>query len=122
MKKYIMTAPGLVASLALNSTAMAVDCDINSGLSGGINCTATQQQKDKSDFAPQFQKITNTLLFIIGALSVIMIVYGGLRFVLSQGEEKGVTSARNTIIYALIGLIVAILAYALVNFVLKNFL
>lgn len=117
-----MTVPGLVAPLALSSTAMAAECDLSSGLRGGIECPATAEQKTKSNFTVELKKVTNTLLFIIGALSVIMIVYGGLRFVLSQGEEKAVGSARNTIIYALIGLIVAIIAYGLVNFVVNQFL
>jgi hypothetical protein len=68
-----------------------------------------------------FQKITNVLLFIIGAISVIMLIIGGIRYVVSGGDSSAVTAAKNTILYAIVGIIVALLAYALVNFVLGSF-
>lgn len=67
-----------------------------------------------------FTKFTNIALGIIGALSVIMLVWGGLRYILSGGDSKKVTDAKNTILYAIIGLIIAVLAYAIVNFVLNT--
>jgi hypothetical protein len=60
-------------------------------------------------------------LFIIGAISVIMLIIGGIRYVVSGGDSSAVTSAKNTILYAIVGIIVALLAYALVNFVLTSF-
>lgn len=62
--------------------------------------------------------ITNTLLFIAGALAVIMIIIGGLRYATSGGNASAVTAAKNTILYAIVGLVVAFLAFAAVNFVL----
>ena len=64
--------------------------------------------------------VTNTLLFIAGALSVIMIIFGGLRYVLSGGNSSAVTAAKNTVLYAIVGLIIAFLAFAAVNFVLGS--
>lgn len=64
--------------------------------------------------------VINTLIFLIGAISVIMIVIGGLRYTTSGGDSSSVTSAKNTVLYAVIGLIVAISAYAIVNFVLTR--
>jgi hypothetical protein len=69
-----------------------------------------------------FTTVTNVLLFVVGAISVIMIVIGGLRYVLSGGDSSNVTTAKNTILYAIVGLVVAMLAYAIVNFVLESFL
>lgn len=66
-----------------------------------------------------FTRITNIALYIIGAISVVMLVWGGLRYILSGGDSKKITDAKNTILYALLGLIVAFLAYAIVNFVLN---
>lgn len=68
-----------------------------------------------------FKTITNVLLFIIGAISVIMLIIGGIRYVVSGGDSSAVTSAKNTILYAIVGIVVALLAYALVNFVLAQF-
>jgi hypothetical protein len=49
-----------------------------------------------------------------------MLIYGGLRYVISGGDSKKVTDAKNTIMYAIIGLIIAILSYAIVNFVINS--
>lgn len=68
-----------------------------------------------------FKMVTNTLLFIIGAVAVIMLIIGGIRYVISQGDSTAVTNAKNTILYAVIGIVVSLLAYALVNFVIEQF-
>lgn len=65
--------------------------------------------------------IINVLLYFIGALSVIMIIFGGFKYVTSAGDSNGVSSAKSTIMYAVIGLIVSVLAFTLVNFVLDTF-
>lgn len=62
--------------------------------------------------------ITNTLLFVVGALAVIMIIWGGIRYATSAGNASAVTAAKNTILYAIVGLIIAFLAFAAVNWVL----
>lgn len=64
-----------------------------------------------------FKDISNTLIFIVGAISVIMLIIGGLRYVISQGDAAGVKAAKDTILYAVIGVVVAIMAYAIVHFV-----
>lgn len=66
-----------------------------------------------------FTQITNTVLYIVGIVSVIMLIYGGLRYVTSGGDSKKVTDAKNTILYAIIGLIISILAFSIVNFVIN---
>lgn len=68
-----------------------------------------------------FKTIVNVLLFIIGAVAVIMLIIGGIRYTTSNGDSNQVTAAKNTILYAIVGIIVAILAYAIVNFVLGAF-
>lgn len=64
--------------------------------------------------------IVNAMLFIIGFLSVIMLIWGGLRYIISGGNAAAVTTAKNTILYAIVGLIIAIFAYAIVNFVIGS--
>jgi hypothetical protein len=64
-----------------------------------------------------FRRVTNILLFLVGAISVIMLIIGGIRYVISGGDQNQVTSAKNTILYAIVGIVVAFLAYAAVNFV-----
>lgn len=65
--------------------------------------------------------IVNVMLFILGAIAVIMIIIGGIRYATSNGDASGTKAAKDTVLYAVIGLIVAILAYAIVNFVLDAF-
>ena len=57
----------------------------------------------------------NTAFIILGMISVLMIVIGGFKFTASNGDSSLVSSAKNTILFAVIGLIVAGLAYAVVN-------
>ena len=68
-----------------------------------------------------FRTITNVLLFLIGAVSVIMPIIGGIKYTVSGGDSSAVTSAKNTILYAIVRIIVAVLAFAIVNFVLDSF-
>jgi ABC-type Na+ efflux pump permease subunit len=65
-------------------------------------------------------RVINLMLFVVGILAVIMLIYGGIRYVISGGSEKGVAAGKNTILYAIIGLIVAILGYAIVGWIVGN--
>ena len=76
---------------------------------------------DQTSFGDIVSKVINFLLFFVGVISVIMIIYGGVRYTTSAGDSGKVTNAKNTILYAIVGLIVSILAYAIVNFVVKTF-
>jgi len=67
------------------------------------------------------QQLTDVLIFIIGAVAVIMVIVGGLRYVTSGGDQSALASAKNTILYSLIGAVVAIMAYALVQFIFAAF-
>ena len=60
------------------------------------------------------------LLFVVGFLSVVMLIIGGIRYVISGGNSAAVTAAKNTILYAIVGLIIALFAYAIVNFVIGS--
>jgi len=64
-----------------------------------------------------FTNIANAFLFVLGAVSVLMLIYGGIRYTISGGDTASITAAKNTIIYAVVGIVVAIMAYAIVNFV-----
>lgn len=75
-----------------------------------------------TDIGEVIKTVVNVLLFILGAVAVIMIVIGGIRYAISQGDSSAVSSAKNTILYAVIGLVVALLAYAIVNFVIAQFI
>ena len=112
IKKIGQVATGIGAALTLLAgRAMAATEEItNSANPAGAGANAARGV---------FTRITNTVLYAVGIISVIMLIYGGLRYVVSGGDSKKVTDAKNTIIYAIIGLIVSILSYAIVNFVIN---
>ncbi len=68
-----------------------------------------------------FKTIANTLIFLVGAIAVIMIIIGGLRYVLASGDSAALKSAKDTVLYALIGVAVSLLAYALVSYIASRF-
>mgnify|MGYP000502680230 FL=1 len=65
--------------------------------------------------------IVGVLLMAVGAISIIMIVIGGILFALSSGDAQKAAKARSTILYAVVGLIVSVFASAIVNFVFDGF-
>lgn len=105
-------------TITLGPTVGAADFTIQ----GGANAArGTDQTADLFGSEGIFRTITNVLLFILGAVSVIMIIIGGLRYVISGGNSTNVTAAKNTILYAIVGVIIALLSYAIINFVLGSF-
>ncbi|HMH70201.1 MAG TPA: hypothetical protein VK502_02285 [Candidatus Saccharimonadales bacterium] len=115
-------AGGVVNSPVAQAAAADCTSDVSGGIGGGAGCAQGEGQGEDL-FGPTgiFKTITNVLLFVIGAISVIMLIIGGIRYVVSGGDAGAVTSAKNTILYAVVGIVVAILAYALVNFVISSF-
>ena len=110
-------ALGVSAALQINNVNVVRATDMT--LSGGVS--SSQADDVPQDLAGDvFKNIVNILLFIIGAVSVIMLIYGGIRYTTSGGNANSVTAAKNTIMYSIIGLVVAILAFAVVNFVVKQ--
>ena len=98
----------------------AVNCDPTGGsVQTGVDC-AKGNSSDQALFGDNsiFTTVVNILLFVIGAISVVMLIVGGIRYTISGGDSAAVTGAKNTIMYAIIGLIVAFLAFAIVNWVL----
>lgn len=126
LKSFFIAVMLLLAVLPLvTSQPVFADC-ISDPTSAGCPCalnssSAACQDLSKPDgLSNTLKNATNTVLFIAGALAVIMIIYGSIRFMTAHGNEKQVESARLIVTYSVIGLIIAILAYALVNFVLSN--
>ncbi len=83
--------------------------------------TASGTSTTPNSFSSVLTTVTNILLFLMGAISVIMIIVGGIRYATSQGDQTQMQSAKNTILYAVIGVVVSIAAYAIVSFVVTQF-
>lgn len=63
-----------------------------------------------------FSTIVNVVLLLVGAIAVIMLIIGGVRYIVSGGDSNAVEGAKNTILYAIIGIVVVFLSFALINF------
>ena len=100
-----LTGFSSVSALTLQEGAEAARCD---------GCPA-----DLFGDTGVFKQVTNTILYIVGIIAVIMLIIGGIKYVVSGGDSKKVTDAKNTVLYAIIGLVIAFLAFAIVNFVIS---
>ena len=109
----------LLASFAVSDVS-AAQCDMNNmSVQSGASCAQGNGQPTNLFIGSGsvFKRITDIMLFIVGAIAVIMLIIGGIRYVVSGGDQTQVTAAKNTVLYAIIGIVVAVLAYAAVNFV-----
>jgi hypothetical protein len=127
ISNFMVAALAIVPVMALGIVAMQpatanAATEFNQGLADGANAAKGKDQQSTL-FGDQgiVKTITNVMLFIIGAVAVIMLVIGGIRYTVSNGDQGAVKSAKDTILYAIIGIVVAILAYAIVNFVVGSF-
>ena len=123
----------LVAGFALAVIPMAVampatvsaQADIQNSLGCGSNLDVnTDCESEVSSGTEGINTIVETIInvfsIIVGVVSVIMIIYGGFRYITSGGDSGNVSGAKNTIIYAVIGLVVVALAQFIVQFVLDR--
>jgi len=118
--KSIIAAGMMVATLALGGVIAqpVFAASAGSQVQDGVN--AVGGDENTTDLNAFIKTIINVLLFVIGAVAVVMIIIGGIRYVTSNGEQAHVKAAKDTILYAVVGLVVAMLAYAIVNFVVAS--
>lgn len=86
--------------------------------SDGISCSSTGV--DDSAITNLARRIVTTFSIIVGAASVIMIIYGGFRYIISGGESGRVGAAKTSLIYAVVGLVIVALAQLIIHFVLNQ--
>ena len=122
--KIMMAGLLIITTMAFSVgliTPISVSAANTDTIQGGANAAQGTQTPTNlfTGKDPVFKAIVNVALFIIGAVSVLMLIYGGIKYTTSAGDEKAVTAAKNTIMYAVVGIVIAILAYAIVNFVIS---
>ncbi|MBQ6320892.1 hypothetical protein IJI17_01550 [Candidatus Saccharibacteria bacterium] len=113
----VMMALGL--AMGVGAPVLATDPDpICDGLTGDLAEVAGCGNTTTAETV--VGKVINVLLYAVGILAVVMIVWAGLTMTISAGNPQAVTRAKNIMIYAVAGLIIAVLAYAIVNFVVNK--
>ena len=110
---------------ALGSSAVAATGGIQSNLCQGSSSASGDSQgkcnskTSTANVTSGIQKIAKSVVtifsIIVGAVSVVMLIYGGLRYITSGGATEKVGDAKKTIIYAIVGLVVVALAQVIVN-------
>ena len=116
---------GLIALVPSTSNAA-----LNDKVCGGIQTVLqgdNQSGADEGDcsdgesgedtLSKTINSVINLFSLVVGATSVIMIIYGGFKYITSGGNDENTKSAKNTILYALVGLIIVLLAQTIVKFV-----
>lgn len=121
-KKIILTL-SVVLGLGIlfaPSAAMAINVWTGAGNCDGVDSALCNDIEDKDKLPDMIRTIVNVLLYILGAVSVVVIIMAGIFYTVSSGDSAQVTKAKNTLLYAIVGLVVALMSYAIVNFVIDK--
>ena len=115
----------LMAGIVVAAPAVEAPNDLCTGsdLSTSSFCSEKVKGENTNPLVGQDSipaKITSWIITLTGAISVIMVIIGGLRYAAANGDQNAVKGAKDTILYALVGLVVAILAQVIVSFVLSK--
>ena len=144
-KKIKLIALGMIIALNINVGLVGAVSDIEKGSCEGVSIATggesidTDKNGDISDtefttaktsgkcsdessasFSTIITNVINILSILVGAVSVIMLIVGGFRYIISNGDSNSTKGAKDTIMYALIGLIIVLFAQAIVRFVWTN--
>jgi hypothetical protein len=108
LSNLALVSAGTLLPTTIFAATSGAACDGAKAVGG--DCTAT-------GLSGSIQSIIDTTFYIIGAIAVLVIILGGIYYITSTGDAKRIQRAKDTILYAVIGLAVAILAKAIVGFV-----
>ena len=122
--KYLILTAGLIAGFGLAlipaHTTAAYD-PLNESCTGTAAGSALCKGKNTEKLPNYVKIVVNSLLFILAAVSVIVIIIAGITYTTSGGDATLVKKAKDTLLYSVVGLVIAIMAYAIVNYILGAF-
>jgi len=122
--KTLVLSLALLIVPAITFAAPVVAAPIDDAC-GGLNLAnpdlgACNKASSDSGFKSIIKTVINVLTIVVGAVSVVMIIIGGFRYVVSNGDSNSVSGAKNTIMYAVVGLVIALSAQLIVAFVINK--
>jgi hypothetical protein len=128
IKKFVTTITAIALLMAPSAVLLpsVAHADIRDNVCRGVNTTngvaddTNCEETNGSTFADLMKKIINIFSIVVGSVSVIMIIIGGFRYIISGGDSGGVTAGKNTILYAIVGLVIVLFSQVIVRFVLTN--
>ena len=110
----------MLVMLTMLAVPVAVFAQGDSGEGFGTEFTEFSGTQTGNDLADSIRTIVNTLLALVGLIAAIYLVMGGVTYITSKGDEDKAADAKNTILYAIIGLIVIGLSGVIINFILQS--
>jgi ABC-type Fe3+ transport system permease subunit len=106
----LVTVPVLASATAKSDACAAL----------GSDASCTTNPHGGLDLTTVIRAVINILSIVVGVVAVIMIIVAGLRYITSGGDSNGITSARNTLLYAIVGLVIVAMSQVLVQFVIHR--
>ena len=121
-KSLIVSGMALSWVNLLTTPAFAQTKELCEGAGGTLQGDKCVKPGDKGlfDEGGVFRNVVNVLIFLVGVISVIMLIVGAIRYVVSGGDPNSVKGAKDTILYAIVGIVVAASAFAIVTFVISS--
>jgi len=117
----LVMAPALVSAAAIDCTnPTSAKAQIQCGACGAAGSTTCNPAPASKSLSDTIATIINVLSVFGGAIAVVMIIIGGFRYITSSGSPEATKGARNTIVYALVGLIIIATAQIIVHFVING--
>lgn len=124
MKRILLIVTAFLSVLAVSTPAVVMAATAKDSVCEGVGLTTgtngCAEPADSPDVETTILNVIRLLGLIVGIASVIMIIFGGFRFITSSGDSAKIASARDTVLYAIVGLVVAALSQAIVAWVLSR--
>jgi len=132
LTSIVFAASALVPSFSVEAAAAAagpangcgsnnVAANIGSGANSTGNSQLCNNGKDLNSGVKNLAStVTTDFSIVVGAISVIMIIYAGFKYITSGGSNENTNSARNILMYAVIGLVIAVIAQLIVHLVINS--
>ncbi len=119
--KLLLVVPIVLLGIAFTfpiMQAQSVSAIDDLTIGGGAEVGKTPEMS--GDLPAQIKKIISIILYVAGAIAVVMLIFGGVKYITSGGSQEKVAEAKNTILYAIIGVVVCLLSFAIVEFVIAG--
>lgn len=125
MKKGIKLVAGAVIASGILFAGLPVHADVTcpdgTAQSGNTKKTLAECNiEDDTSLMPTVVNLIKVAMSVLGLVAVVVIILGGIQFMTAGGDPGKVKKAKDTILYGVIGLVVAVLAYAIVNFIIAS--
>lgn len=114
----MLAVPGSVSADESISIEGSTNCGVNDAGLSDTECETNDSANE--DISGVIRTVINVFSAIVGSVSVIMIIVGGFRYITSNGDSNNVSAAKNTILYAIVGLVIVAFAQIIVQFVLER--